>query len=194
MTSSATVSAPSAAGAGIWQIDPAHTDVQFAVKHLMISTVKGRFAGVNGVIHIDDRNPSAASAEVTIGVRSIDTRQQQRDDHLRSPDFFDAERFPTITFRGRRIQGDPRGDFQLLGDLTIRDITREVVLQVSSEGRVKDPWGSYRAGFSATTRISRKEFGLNWNDVLESGGVVVGDQVNVSIEIELVRQESAAAA
>jgi polyisoprenoid-binding protein YceI len=181
---SATVSSPATT---TWKIDPSHTHAEFAVRHLMISTVKGRFAEVQGTVHTDESNPAASQVDVTIGVSSIDTREPQRDAHLRSADFFDADNFPQITFRSTRVDG--RGDsFKLAGDLTIRGTTREIVLDVTTEGRGKDPWGGERAGFSASTRIKRSEFGLTWNQLLEAGGVAVSDDVKISIDVELVRQ------
>jgi polyisoprenoid-binding protein YceI len=180
---------------GTWQLDPAHTHVEFAVRHLMISTVKGRFADVQGTVRMDEANTGAGKVEVTIGVASIDTRQDERDAHLRSADFLDAARFPVITFRSRRIEGIPfEGNFHLVGDLTIRGITREVALDVSPGGRVTDPSGNERAGFSARTKIDRTDFGLTWNQALEAGGVLVGDEVRISAEVELVRQSEQAAA
>jgi len=170
-----------------WKIDPSHTHAEFAVRHLMISTVKGRFADVAGVVHTDESNPANSRVDVTIAVSSIDTREPQRDAHLRSADFFDAEHFPQITFRSTRVDG--KGDaFKLVGDLTIRGTTREVTLDVQSEGQGRDPWGGERAGFSATTRIKRSDFGLTWNQLLEAGGVAVGDEVKISIDAELIKQ------
>ena len=172
------VGAPGAfAGVSTWQLDPAHTHVEFAVRHLMISTVKGRFADVQGVVRMNDASPGAAEVDVTIRVASIDTRQAERDAHLRSADFLDAERFPAITFRSRRLEGNPlEGDFRLPGDLTIRGVTRPVALDVSQEGRLRAPWGNVRAGFSARTKIDRTDFGLTWNQALEAGGVLVGNE------------------
>jgi len=170
-----------------WNIDPTHTNVEFGVRHLMISTVKGRFAKVSGAVIFDAADPSALEVDATIDVASIDTRQEQRDAHLRSGDFFDAERFPSIRFVATRLDGDVDGEFTLTGDLTIRDITRPIVLRVTSEGRVRDPWGNARAGFSATGKIDRRAFGLTWNQALEAGGVVVGDEVKLSIDLELTR-------
>jgi polyisoprenoid-binding protein YceI len=170
-----------------WKIDTAHTNAEFAVRHLMISTVKGRFADVQGVVHADESDFAKSRVEVTIAVASIDTREPQRDAHLRSADFFDAENFPQLTFRSRRIEGE-RDAFRIVGDLTIRGITREVVLDVTSEGRTKDPWGGERAGFTASTKIKRTDFGLLWNQLLETGGVVVGEDVRISIDLELIKQ------
>jgi len=172
-----------------WTIDPAHSTVEFAVKHLMISTVKGRFVDVTGTIRADERDPKRSSVEATMSVASIDTRVEQRDNHLRSADFFDVEKYPTIVFKSTRIEGDPTDEFRLVGDLTIRGVTREITLDAAFEGRGKDPWGGERAGFSARTKLNRKDFGLTWNQALETGGVVVGDEVKVSVEVELVKAQ-----
>ena len=182
-------------GTTLWRLDPAHTQVEFAVRHLMISTVKGGFADVQGVVRMDGARRGRADVDVTIGVRSIDTRQSERDAHLRSADFLNAARFPAITFRGRRIEGIlAQGDFRLVGDLTIRDITREVVLHVWQEGRVTDPSGNERVGFRARTKIDRTDFGLTWNQALEAGGVLVGNEISILAEVELVRRSEQAAA
>jgi polyisoprenoid-binding protein YceI len=174
-----------------WQIDGAHTSVEFAVKHLMIATVRGRFGKVSGTVTTIGEAPGHAAVAVTIDVASVDTRESQRDAHLRSADFFDAEKFPTITFISKRTVGDVDGSFRLIGDLTIRGSTREVELEVTSEGRTKDPWGNKRAGYSARTTIHRKDFGLTWNQLLEAGGVAVGDEVRISLDLELVLQVDA---
>lgn len=170
-----------------WKIDAGHTHAEFAVRHLMISTVKGRFGDVQGVIEIDERDLSRSAVDVVIGVATLDTREPQRDAHLRSADFFDAETFPQITFKSTRLEG-AADRFKLSGDLTIRGTKRPVVLDVTAEGRGKDPWGGERAGFSATATIKRSDFGLTWNQVLETGGVVVGDEVKISLDVELIRQ------
>jgi polyisoprenoid-binding protein YceI len=182
--------APSAlAGTSSWQIDPAHSHVEFAVRHLMISTVKGSFGDVRGTVWVDESDGKAVLVDVTVQVASIDTRQEQRDAHLRSPDFFDVARFPTIAFRSRRVEGSHRdGQFRLIGDLTIRDVTRQVILEVSAEGRLQDPWGAERAGFSAQGKIDRTDFGLTWNQALEAGGVVVSNEVKISVEVELIQE------
>jgi len=180
-------------GTALFAVDPAHTQVQFAVRHLMISTVRGGFKDVQGHVQIDESDPARATVDIRANIASIDTREPQRDAHLKSPDFFDAERFPVMTFRSRRLVGRPDRPFSLVGDLTIRDVTREVVFDVTPEGSGIDPWGNERAGFSATAKISRGEFGLKWNQALETGGVVVGDEVKISIDVELVKQVPQAA-
>lgn len=172
-----------------WTIDPTHAEVGFSVRHMMISTVRGRFAAVAGAVITDEQDARNSKVDVTIDTSSIDTRQEMRDNHLRSPDFFDAATYPTIRFVSKRIEGDPsRGDFRLVGDLTIRDVTREVTLDATHEGQGKDPWGNERAGFAATGKINRADFGLHWNQALETGGVLVSDEVKLSIDVELVKQ------
>lgn len=170
-----------------WTIDPAHTTVEFSLKHLMISTVRGHFGAVSGTIVLDEQNPSASSVTAEIDVTSIDTRQEQRDAHLRSADFFDVEKFPTIAFRSTRIEALGGGSYNVHGDLTIRDVTRPVVLETTDEGRGGDPWGGQRAGFSATTKIDRRDFGLTWNQALETGGVLVGNDIKISLEVQAVK-------
>jgi polyisoprenoid-binding protein YceI len=170
-----------------WRIDPSHSHVEFAVRHLMISTVKGRFADVSGTLIGDETNPENASIDITIPVGGIDTHESQRDAHLRSADFFDAERHPDITFRSTRIDRAGSDTYTVTGDLTIRGVSRPITLTVHAGGRGRDPWGGERVGYTATTRINRKDFGLNWNQALETGGVLVGDQVAISVELELVK-------
>jgi len=171
-----------------WKIDPAHSHVEFAVRHLMITTVRGRFGDVQGTVLTDAADPTKAEVDVTIAANSIDTREAQRDAHLRSADFFDAEKFPALTFKSTRVT-DVHGDrFKLAGDLTMRGVTKEVILDVTAEGRGKDPWGGERAGYSATTKVSRSDFGLTWNQVLETGGFAVGDEIKISLDLELVKQ------
>lgn len=173
--------------ATVWKIDPAHSQIEFSVRHMMITNVKGRFAGVEGTVRLDDANPSAADVDVRIDAASIDTREPQRDTHLRSADFFDVERFPHITFTSKRPIERRGGGFTLAGDLTMHGVTREVVLDVAEEGRGKDPWGGERLGFSATTKVKRSDFGLLWNQALETGGVLVSDDVKIALELELVK-------
>ncbi len=171
-----------------WTIDPAHTSVEFSVKHLMITTVKGRFAGVKGTVTIDEEDLAGSEVEVTIDASSIDTREEQRDAHLRSADFLAVETFPTITFKSRRISDVAGDSFKVIGDLIIRGVSREVVLDVTSEGRATDPWGGDRAAFDATTKIKRSDFGLTWNQALETGGVLVGDELKISLDLQVIRQ------
>ena len=171
-----------------WSIDPAHSSVEFGVRHLMITTVRGRFTDVKGSVTLDDQDPSAGSVEVEIGATSIDTREPQRDAHLRSADFFDVETFPTLTFRSTSIERGSTGRFTVAGDLTIHGVTRPVTLDVESEGESKDQWGGLRAGFTATTKIKRSDFGLTWNQLLETGGLAVSDDVKISLDVQLVKQ------
>lgn len=183
MTTTATLESPATT---TWQIDPAHSHVEFAVRHLMISTVRGRFREFSGSLTGDPSDPATASIAITIDGATIDTRENQRDAHLRSADFLDTERFPALTFTSTRVV--PDGDkLNVAGPLTIRGVTRDVTLRVTPEGRAKDPWGNERVGYSATTTISRKDFGLTWNQALETGGVLVGDDVRISIGIQLIR-------
>ena len=170
-----------------WAIDPAHTQVGFAVKHLMITYVKGRFGNVSGSIRLDPTT-LVPEVDVSIDAASLITGDEKRDAHLTSADFLHADEFPVIRFRGRRIEGDLESRFALHGELTIRGVTRPVTLAVVDEGRATDPWGNARAGYTATATINRKDFGLEWNVALEAGGVLVGDEVKITIETELVRQ------
>ena len=172
----------------IWTIDPSHTLAEFSVRHMMITTVKGRFGRVQGTLRGAPDDPLSASAEATIDVSSIDTRDADRDTHLRSADFFDVEHYPTMRYVSRTVR--PLGDnqFEAEGDLTIRDVTRPVTLKVTLEGRLVDPWGKDRVGLSAEGKIKRSDFGLKWNMALESGGVLVGDDVRLSLQVEAVRE------
>jgi polyisoprenoid-binding protein YceI len=179
-------------GASTWSLDPAHSLAEFSAKHMMITTVKGRFGAVNGTIVVDEANPDRSSVEVEIEAASIDTRSEQRDQHLRSADFLDVANYPTIAFRSKRVEGayaDPGDQFTVVGDLTIRGTTREVALDVTFEGTGTDPWGGERASFSAETKIDRREFGLTWNQVLEAGGVLVSNQIKLSLEVQAVKAQ-----
>ena len=169
-----------------WTIDPAHSAVEFGVRHMMISTVRGRFAKVSGTLVLDDEDVTRSKVEVEIDADSIDTREEKRDAHLRSADFFEVEKYPKLTFVSRRVERSGDG-LKVTGDLTIRDTTKEVVLDVEDLGRVKDPWGGDRASFSATGKLQRSEYGLKWNQALEAGGVMVSDEVKLIIEAQLVR-------
>lgn len=184
-----TVQPTAAAAAGTrtaWKLDPSHTLVEFSAKHLMITTVKGRITDIDGTIYTDEKNPGNSSVEATLKAASLDTRTDQRDQHLRSEDFLHVEKWPKIKFRSTRIEGD-KEHFKLTGQLTIRDVTREITLDVTYEGQTTDPWGGERVGFSASGKFDRRDFGLTWNQALETGGVVVGNDIKVNIEVEAVR-------
>jgi polyisoprenoid-binding protein YceI len=172
----------------IWAIDPAHSEVGFAVKHLMVATVKGVFRTFTGKVVLNEQNLAASSIEADVDVASIDTRQEQRDAHLRSPDFFDAENFPTIAFRSTKVERLRHGHYRAAGELSIRGVTREVVLDVEETGRGGDPWGGQRIGYSATTKINREDFGLTWNQALETGGVLVSADVKITLDVQIVKQ------
>jgi polyisoprenoid-binding protein YceI len=171
-----------------WSIDSAHTQVGFSVKHLMITNVKGRFTGVTGTIRLDPAT-SKPEVEVSIDASTIMTGDSKRDAHLRSADFLHAEQYPTILFRANRLKGDLDSKFTLDGELTIRGVTRPATLKVTSEGQATDPWGNTKAGYTATTTINRKDYGLEWNVALEAGGVLVGDEVKITIETQLIRKD-----
>jgi polyisoprenoid-binding protein YceI len=173
-----------------WTLDPSHTNVAFGVRHLMISTVKGRFRTVEGTVTGPGGDPVKAQIDISIDAASIDTGVGQRDDHLRSPDFLDVARFPRLTFKSKRIERRGADALRVHGDLTIRGVTREAELQVTELGSVRDPWGGARSGFTATTRINRHDFGLDWNQALEAGGVLVGADVTIQLEVELIEQNA----
>lgn len=173
-----------------WTLDPAHTLVEFSARHMMLTTVKGRFADVKGSIEVDEADLARSSVLVEIAAASIDTRSEQRDQHLRSADFFDVERFPTITFRSTRVEGRaaaPGDRFKVVGELTIRGNTREVALDVVFEGFGQDPWGGERASYSAEAELDRQDFGLTWNQALEAGGVLVSNRIRLSFEVQAVK-------
>ena len=192
MRSTATLPAPipgPSAGGSSWQIDPAHSHVEFAVRHLMISTVKGAFGDVRGTVWVDESDARTVLVDVTIQVASIDTRQEQRDAHLRSADFFDAPHFPTITFHSRVVEWNHHdSEFRLVGDLTIHGVTRPVTLEAEYEGGGKTPFGTEVASWTARTEIDRKDFDLTWNAPLEAGGFLIGDDVKIELDIEAVKQ------
>ncbi len=172
-----------------WDIDPVHSNAEFAVKHMMVSTVKGRFRSLKGTIQLDETNPAASSVSAVIDTASVETGDSNRDNHLRSDDFFNAERFPQIIFQSKRIEKLSDEKWRITGELTIRDVTKEVVLETEFEGQIKDAYGKQRAAFAAETAVSRKEFGLNWNGLIETGGVIVGDKVKVALNVAAVRRE-----
>ena len=174
-----------------WIIDTAHTHLQFKVRHMMISKVRGTFDEFSGVVEYDPNNPANTDVKVTIDVDSINTREEKRDNHLRSADFFDVENYPHMTFQSTRVEPAGEGRGKLYGDLTIKDITNEVVLDVVYEGMAKSPWGQTSVGFSASGKINRQNWDLNWNQALETGGWLVGDDVTINIDVELIKQEQA---
>jgi polyisoprenoid-binding protein YceI len=180
--------APSTGGS-TWKIDSAHSNAEFAVKHMMISTVRGRFRTLEGTIHLNEAEPARSSLEAVIEAASVDTAEPKRDDHLRSADFFEVEKYPRLTFRSTRVEQVKGDRWQITGDLTIRDVTKEVVLDTEYEGQIKDAYGLQRAAFSAQTELNRKDFGLNWNALIEAGGVAVGDKIRVTLNIAAVRQD-----
>ena len=180
---------PAAAPAGTWELDSAHTGVQFKVRHLMVSYVRGDFEKVSGKIVYDEQDVSKSSANITIDAASINTRVAKRDKHLRSPDFLDVAKHPSITFKSKKVEKAGNGKLKMTGDLTIRGATREVVLEVEGPTPpIKDLQGKTRVGGVASTRINRKDFGLTWNKALETGGVVVGDEVEITIDIEILKE------
>lgn len=179
---------PHIALASAWEIDPVHTAVEFKVKHLMVSWVRGVFSDVDGTVEIDEGDLAKSSVKVVISTASIDTNNGKRDDHLRSPDFFDVARYPAMTFVSKSVTVTNGQPLKIIGDLTIRDTTREVTLDVEDYSQeIIDPRGKRRRGASASTKINRKDFGLTWNKALEAGGVVVGDEVRITLEVELVK-------
>jgi polyisoprenoid-binding protein YceI len=171
-----------------WNIDTAHSAIDFSVRHMVVSKTRGRFTKFGGQLEFDPDNPEAAKVQVTIEPASVDTADSQRDGHLRSADFFDVEKFPTASFKSTRVE-DLGGDkYRISGDLTIRGVTKPLSFDATFEGSGKDPWGGERAGFSGGTTIDRRQFGLEWNKALETGGVLVGEKVELSLEVEAVKQ------
>jgi len=171
-----------------WNIDPVHSVAEFKVKHMMISNVKGQFTAITGVINLDENDVTNSHVEATIETASVNTRDAQRDAHLKSPDFFDVENYPTLTFRSTRISRTAGGELAVEGDLTIRGVTRKVAFDVEGPTPpAKDPWGNTRRGLSAATRINRKDFGLTWNAALETGGILVGDDVTLTLDVQVVK-------
>ena len=174
-----------------WTIDSAHTEVNFTVRHMMVSNVRGQFQKLSGTVEFDEAHPANSRVNVQIDAASVFTKDEKRDGHLKSPDFFDAEKYPYLTFKSKRIEVKDATHARLIGDLTIRDVTKQVTLDVEYNGQSKSPWGTISAGFSAKTTIKRKEWNLNWNVALETGGWLVGDDVHINVEIEIVKQPEA---
>ncbi len=185
----AALSLPAAAATSTWQIDPNHSSAQFAVRHLAISTVRGAFTKVSGTVQFDDRDISKSSVDVTIDAASVDTRVPDRDKDLRSDRFFDAEKYPTLTFKSTKVEQVETGKLKVTGDLTIHGVTKQVVLDVEGPtAAVKDPWGNQRAAANASTKINRQDFGVKWNTKMDNGGWVVGDDVAITIDVEMVQK------
>lgn len=182
------LSLPALACATNWNIDPDHSNIGFKVRHLMVSNVRGSFEKLRGVVDINDKDITKSKVEVSIDTASINTSVQKRDEHLRSADFFDVAKFPTMTFVSKKIAKSGKGKLKVTGDLTLHGITRQVVLNVEGPtGESKDPWGNIRRGAVASTKINRTDFGLVWNKALETGGVVVGEEVTITLEIEMIK-------
>jgi polyisoprenoid-binding protein YceI len=172
-----------------WKIDSDHSQIEFSVKHMMITTVRGYFGTFDGTVEINEENPEQSSAEGMIDVASINTGTEDRDRHLRSADFFDVENYPTMHFRSTELKMTGENEFKLYGDLTIKGHTREIVFDARDEGQMKDPWGNQRRAFSAQAKLNRKDFDLNWNVALEAGGWLVGDEIKVSVDLQLVQKQ-----
>jgi polyisoprenoid-binding protein YceI len=171
-----------------WNIDPVHSVAEFKVKHMMISNVKGQFTRVKGVLNLDETDVTNSRVEASIDAASINTRDEQRDAHLKSADFFDAEKFPALSFRSTRITRVADGELAVAGDLTIHGVTRSVVFNVEGPtAAAKDPWGNIRRGLSAMAKINRKDFGLTWNSALETGGLLVGDEITITLDLQFVK-------
>ncbi len=182
------LSVPSLALAAIWNIDAEHSSIGFKVRHLMVANVKGLFEKYQGTVEIDEKDITKSKVSVTIETASINTNVTKRDEHLRSADFFDVVKYSTMTFVSKKVVKADEGKLKVTGNLTLHGITREVVLDVEGPLKeIKDPWGNLRSGATATARINRKDFGLNWNKALETGGVVVGDEVTINLEVELIK-------
>lgn len=172
-----------------WNIDPVHSQVTFSVKHMMVSTVRGNFKVFGGKLEIDPEHPENSWVEAQADAASVDTREPNRDNHLRSADFFAVEQFPTITFKSKKIEPLSNNEYRVLGDLTMRGVTREVVFNAEYAGQLKDMYGKQRAGLSARTTINRRDFGLTWGVVLETGGALVGDKVNIELDLAAVKED-----
>jgi len=182
------MTSPATTGQTTWELDASHSTVEFSVKHMMISTVKGHFTGVKGTIVTDMADHTKGSVDVTIDAATVDTRDEKRDGHLKSPDFFDVANFPTITFKSTRVTAQDATHLNVVGDLTIHGVTKQVELDTELNGEGDTPFGTHIASFSATTKINRKDFGLTWNVGLEAGGFLVSDEIKISIEGEATQK------
>jgi polyisoprenoid-binding protein YceI len=188
-TLAAVLAVSAAATTTTWQIDPQHTAAGFAVKHLMISTVRGQFKGVTGIVNWDDQDVSKSTVDITIDANTVDTSEPKRDADLKSDKFFDVAKYPTITFKAKKIEQVSAGKLKITGDLTIHGVTKEAVLDVEGPTPpVKDPWGNTRVAANAATKINRQDFGVKWNANMDGGGVVVGDDVAITIDLEMIKK------
>jgi polyisoprenoid-binding protein YceI len=180
------LSLPASAATSTWQVDPAHSEALFSIRHLTISTVRGGFSKIKGTISFDDKDPSKSVVDVAIDMSTVDTREPKRDDDLRSDKFFDVAKYPTMTFKSTKVEQVSAGKLKVTGDLTMHGVTKEVVLDVDGpSAAIKDPWGNQRAAASATTKINRQDFGVKWNKTIDNGGVMLGDEVSITIDVEM---------
>lgn len=183
-----TTVAPAPTAVTTWNVDPAHSVAEFKVKHMMISNVKGQFTGISGALTLHPEDITRSAVQATISAASINTGDAQRDGHLKGPDFFSVEQFPTLAFQSAAVKRAANGDLSVEGDLTIHGVTRRVQFAVEGPSApAKDPWGNTRVGLSATTKINRKDFGLQWNAALEAGGVLLGDEVTITLDVQFVK-------
>jgi polyisoprenoid-binding protein YceI len=191
---SAALLAPAAGFAAELEIDPSHSSASFTVKHMMISNVRGEFQKVSGTFNYDEKDVTKSTVVATIDATSIDTREPKRDEHLKSPDFFDVAKYPKITFKSKKVAKAGNGKLKVTGDLTMHGVTKQVVLDVEGPTQpVKDPWGNMKIGATASTTLNRKDFGLNWNQALEAGGVLVGEEVKINLDLEFLQKATQAA-
>lgn len=190
LVAAATAAIAPPAAADTWVFDASHSGAYFSVRHMMVTNVRGSFGKIDGSVEFDGKNVAAMKVQATIDASTIDTRDPKRDEHLRSPDFFDVANHPTIEFRSKKATPAGDGKFKLVGDLTMRGVTKEVTLEVEGPTpAVQDPWGNTKVGATATTTVNRKDFGINWNKTLDAGGVVVGDEVKVTLDLQLVKKK-----
>src|SRR6266852_2148460 len=184
----AVLSLPASAATSTWQVDPAHSEALFSIRHLTISTVRGGFSKIKGTISFDDKDPSKSVVDVAIDMSTVDTREPKRDDDLRSDKFFDVAKYPTMTFKSTRVEQVSTGKLKVTGDLTLHGVSKEVVLDVDGPSApIKDPWGNQRTAASATTKINRQDFGVKWNKTIDNGGVMLGDEVSITIDVEMIQ-------
>jgi polyisoprenoid-binding protein YceI len=190
LLAAAGAAAVSPAAADTWVFDASHSGAYFSVRHMMVTNVRGSFGKIDGSVEFDGKNVAAMKVQATIDASTIDTRDPKRDEHLRSPDFFEVANHPTIEFRSKKATPAGEGKFKLVGDLTMRGVTKEVTLDVEGPTpAVQDPWGNTKVGATATTTVDRKDFGIHWNKTLDAGGVVVGDEVKITLDLQLVKKK-----